>query len=53
MSQEITTDSCPVSKLVRALELENDKLRGDVKLYRGELVKLVQSTDKLIEENES
>jgi len=29
------------------------ELRRDVKLYRGELVKLVQSTNKLIEENES
>lgn len=30
MSQEITTDSCPVSKLVKALELENDKLREEI-----------------------
>jgi hypothetical protein len=30
MSQEITTDSCPVSKLVRALELENEILRDEI-----------------------
>ena len=49
------SDRCGSSyeKEIAHLKAENDKLRRDVKLYRGELVKLVQSTNKLIEENES